>query len=746
MLPAGLGNQEGFWENKHLMQVNEAILLRLGGKWDIVPDFPLHWAQASYLHSLRTDATRILAALQQRQPWGWKDPRNSITLPFWKDLIPNLHLVWCIRHPSAVARSLLKRDGIPLATGLELWYDYNVHLLQAIGETAFIVCDYDAFFVRPGIELNRLLGFVQMASQEQVVAEAMQGISQRLRHYHNLSSDGTEPGLAPHVELLYLALCAQAESYGVSNRFDIIKQAEIESETHAQRLAAKPGSVLFVSHTADRNNATLWLLNLLRWLRQNSDLRFRVLLHEGGQLEKEFHEVAETYSAENFQPARGLLTDVELIYSNTLTNGVFLEGLPCARIPIITQIHESVEAIALLDVDVLNATRRQTCYYTGCSQAVCDLLVATYGIAPQNVTQNSFDLEEARPKWLEMIRNTLSSRCVSEPAELPESLRLAQLDLEKERLEEALSKLGRALAETPNNMEALVLAARCYTRVGDVPRARKAIMAALRVSPRHRQANQLLRQIPLDGPSLEHLSACPACTSTRFTMVFEHVDGILPLRLHQCEQCELVFMNPRLTRNSNMHLENVETVCPYSAEDLSEEVGKRVELLRSFEQYKRPPGHMIDVGCGRGLLLEAARLAGWEPFGLDPSSTAVKQARSDFGLLVSNEPLETLMTTQLFDLCVAWHVFEHCLSPRNFLAHLHRLLAKNGVLALQVPSYSCLAEFAARNRLSSLVNKVHNLYLTTATLGRLLTGAGFQILNLIEGQDLMLTAFAQKQT
>jgi 2-polyprenyl-3-methyl-5-hydroxy-6-metoxy-1,4-benzoquinol methylase len=195
-----------------------------------------------------------------------------------------------------------------------------------------------------------------------------------------------------------------------------------------------------------------------------------------------------------------------------------------------------------------------------------------------------------------------------------------------------------------------------------------------------------------------------------------------------------------------MHLENMGTVCPYSAQDLSEEVGKRVELLRSFEQYKRPPGHMIDVGCGRGLLLEAARVAGWEPFGLDSSITAVEQARSDFRLPVSNEPLENLIATQPFDLCVAWHVFEHCLSPRNFLAHLHRLLAKNGVLALQVPSFSCLAEFVARNRLSSLVNKVHNLYLTTATLGRLLTGAGFHVLDLIEGHDLMLTAFAQKRT
>jgi 2-polyprenyl-3-methyl-5-hydroxy-6-metoxy-1,4-benzoquinol methylase len=255
---------------------------------------------------------------------------------------------------------------------------------------------------------------------------------------------------------------------------------------------------------------------------------------------------------------------------------------------------------------------------------------------------------------------------------------------------------------------------------------------------------EMLARLPAQGLSLEHLDACPVCAAASFRKVFEHVDKPLPLRLHQCEQCDLVFLNPRLTEASIKEVEEVNTYYSYTPEVLHEEVTKRIALIRSFERYKKPPGRMIDIGCNRGLLMAAARSAGWEPFGIDISSTAVEHIRRDFGLEAYCGLLDTFVNARPFDLCVAWHVLEHTTSPGMFAAHLLRLLAPNGVLALQVPCYSRLREFAAENRLYSLVNKVHNFHFTSATLGKLLTTAGFQILELIEGPDHMLTAFARK--
>ncbi len=44
-----------------------------------------------------------------REPWGWKDPRNTATLPFWLDLFPDARVVVVDRHGVDVAASLHAR-------------------------------------------------------------------------------------------------------------------------------------------------------------------------------------------------------------------------------------------------------------------------------------------------------------------------------------------------------------------------------------------------------------------------------------------------------------------------------------------------------------------------------------------------------------------------------------------------------------------------------------------------------------
>lgn len=42
-------------------------------------------------------------------PWGWKDPRNTFTLPFWLDLFPGAKIIHIYRHPLDIASSLITR-------------------------------------------------------------------------------------------------------------------------------------------------------------------------------------------------------------------------------------------------------------------------------------------------------------------------------------------------------------------------------------------------------------------------------------------------------------------------------------------------------------------------------------------------------------------------------------------------------------------------------------------------------------
>ena len=42
--------------------------------------------------------------------WGWKDPRNTFTATVWSNVFPDMKIIYVIRHPIDIARSLMKRQ------------------------------------------------------------------------------------------------------------------------------------------------------------------------------------------------------------------------------------------------------------------------------------------------------------------------------------------------------------------------------------------------------------------------------------------------------------------------------------------------------------------------------------------------------------------------------------------------------------------------------------------------------------
>ncbi|MEI6395047.1 MAG: glycosyltransferase, partial [Verrucomicrobiota bacterium] len=132
---------------------------------------------------------------------------------------------------------------------------------------------------------------------------------------------------------------------------------------------------LFVSPEASRTGAPIYLLHLLRWLRAKTELQFRVLLGRGGPLEAEFRALAETFIPETFGTDGSRLADVDLIYSNTCTNGALIHSLSCGDIPIVTHVHELDSAIEGFGRENFDRVRNHTSHFIACSQAVADGLM-----------------------------------------------------------------------------------------------------------------------------------------------------------------------------------------------------------------------------------------------------------------------------------------------------------------------------------------------------------------------------------
>jgi hypothetical protein len=130
----------------------------------------------------REKAQHIIDQFKDHTTWGWKDPRNSLTIDFWKSMLPMQKVIVCVRNPLEVVQSLSKRGYSSPRFGLNLWLSYNKHLLEAIPPESRIITHFDSYFSNPGGELKRVLDFLEIPITEEKFTYALTSISLPLRH------------------------------------------------------------------------------------------------------------------------------------------------------------------------------------------------------------------------------------------------------------------------------------------------------------------------------------------------------------------------------------------------------------------------------------------------------------------------------------------------------------------------------------------------------------------------------------
>lgn len=207
---SGSDNPDGYWEHKELRSINERILEVFGGGWDLPPSLPAGWHTDRRLRALRSEAEKALGEFEKHERWGWKDPRNSLTLPFWSELLPEARVVICVRNPLEVALSLRRRAMSSRAFALNLWWTYNRSLLDALPEDKYVVTHYEAYFYRPTVELRRVLDVLNLPASDQLVARARSTTLKDLRHHSMTTRQLLEANVPRQLTKLYERLCQLA--------------------------------------------------------------------------------------------------------------------------------------------------------------------------------------------------------------------------------------------------------------------------------------------------------------------------------------------------------------------------------------------------------------------------------------------------------------------------------------------------------------------------------------------------------
>jgi SAM-dependent methyltransferase len=141
----------------------------------------------------------------------------------------------------------------------------------------------------------------------------------------------------------------------------------------------------------------------------------------------------------------------------------------------------------------------------------------------------------------------------------------------------------------------------------------------------------------------------------------------------------------------------------------------RAQLAGRLDEIA-PPGPVLDVGAGDGVLIDALRRRGRDAQGLERQAN-----RAD----VRAEPLSEVGGE--WAALVFWHSLEHLPEPGEAIRHAARLLAPGGVVVVAVPNIDSLQARAFGDRWLHLDPPRHLVHLSARALASGLERHGFRI-------------------
>lgn len=229
---------------------------------------------------------------------------------------------------------------------------------------------------------------------------------------------------------------------------------------------------------------------------------------------------------------------------------------------------------------------------------------------------------------------------------------------------------------------------------------------------------------------------CVLCGSAQSKVVLRAKGRIVV----ECLVCQLRALSPMPSLDDMVSI-NEETVHPFFNACLEDEESYRVYFAYKLDDLQRyqPSGRLLDVGCGAGFFLEAARQRGYEVTGVDLSPVPVTYARETYGLDVSLGSLYDFKAPDAsFDVITIFQTIEHDPDPAALCDELYRILAPGGVIMVTTPAADGFVARVMGRRWFGYRNVEHVSFLTQRSLRYALERSGFEFefLNVEHGKRL----------
>ncbi len=150
-------------------------------------------------------------------------------------------------------------------------------------------------------------------------------------------------------------------------------------------------------------------------------------------------------------------------------------------------------------------------------------------------------------------------------------------------------------------------------------------------------------------------------------------------------------------------------------------------LLRQWrsQQPAQKVASVLDIGCGRGVLLSAFRNLGADVLGLERPEFPLDALTSDF--IEAGDLSDAKYNDRKFDIAILWHVFEHVEEPESTLAALAAHMHDDGILVISVPNFSSFQRHLFNQHWFHLDLPRHLLHIEPTWLTQALERHGFQV-------------------
>ena len=200
-------------ENYGVVEINDSIFEKLDGTWQKPFDYDVLLRELNNADSLNQQiqqAQSLVSKLNNVPFWGWSDPRNSLTFPFWQRLIPDLKIIICLRNPLDVAQSIRRGGHLSEREGIGLWHIYNQYLFSNLVPGNCLITHYDAYFFDPELELKRLLDFIEVSPDHVRFIEACTTTKPLKQGNRSTVERLIESGVGFELIYQYVQMCSQA--------------------------------------------------------------------------------------------------------------------------------------------------------------------------------------------------------------------------------------------------------------------------------------------------------------------------------------------------------------------------------------------------------------------------------------------------------------------------------------------------------------------------------------------------------